>query len=58
MIAFDEPDADINNVGSIALALYAQSNAEYDHVEASKWQVAQVSTLSLGNFAGRVIIGM
>jgi len=50
-------DADINNVGSIALALYAQSNPEYDHLEASKWQVAQVSTLSLGNCAGRIVIG-
>ena len=50
-------DTDINNVGSIALALYAQMNPEYDHVEASKWQAAQVSTLSIGNCAGRVVIG-
>ena len=57
MVTTEEMDADINNVGSIALALYAQSNPEYDHVEASKWQVAQVSTLSLGNFAGRIVIG-
>ncbi|KAL4067160.1 hypothetical protein V8B97DRAFT_974208 [Scleroderma yunnanense] len=48
----------INNVGSIALALYAQSNPEYDHVEASKQQAAQVSTLSMGNFAGRIVMGL
>ncbi|KAL4067163.1 major facilitator superfamily domain-containing protein [Scleroderma yunnanense] len=48
----------INNVGSIVLALYAQSNPEYDHLEASKRQAAQVSTLSVGNFAGRIVMGL
>jgi len=48
---------DINNVGSISQALYANTHTVYDDVEASKWQAAQVSILSLGNFAGRVLIG-
>ncbi|KAF8550215.1 MFS general substrate transporter [Imleria badia] len=48
----------INNVGSIAQALYAKTHAVYDDAEASKWQAAQVSILSLGNFAGRVLIGL
>ena len=51
------PLIDINNVGSISQALYAKTHAVYDDVEASKWQAAQVSILSLGNFAGRVLIG-
>jgi len=48
----------INNVGSISLALYAQSNPDYDPVEAVKWQAKQVSTISIGNFSGRLIIGL
>ncbi|KAI9566752.1 major facilitator superfamily domain-containing protein [Boletus coccyginus] len=48
----------INNVGSISQALYAKSHTVYDDVEASKWQAAQVSILSLGSFAGRVLIGL
>jgi len=51
------PLIDINNVGSISQALYAKTHSVYDDVEASKWQAAQVSLLSLGNFAGRVLIG-
>ncbi|KIJ21223.1 hypothetical protein PAXINDRAFT_107124 [Paxillus involutus ATCC 200175] len=47
----------INNVGSISQALYAKANPIYDGLEASKWQAAQVSTLSIGNFAGRILIG-
>ncbi|KAF8839373.1 MFS general substrate transporter [Paxillus ammoniavirescens] len=47
----------INNVGSISQALYAKANPMYDGLEASKWQAAQVSTLSIGNFAGRILIG-
>ncbi|KAI6160927.1 major facilitator superfamily domain-containing protein [Pisolithus thermaeus] len=43
---------------SISLALFAESNPNYDEVEASKWQAAQVSTLSVGNFAGRLLIGL
>ncbi|KAF9236916.1 major facilitator superfamily domain-containing protein [Melanogaster broomeanus] len=48
----------INNVGSISQALYAKANPIYDEVEALKWQAAQVSTVSVGNFAGRIIIGL
>ncbi|KIO06756.1 hypothetical protein M404DRAFT_440131 [Pisolithus tinctorius Marx 270] len=47
----------INNVGSISLALFAKSALNYDEVEASKWQAAQVSTLSIGNFIGRILSG-
>ncbi|KAI5996102.1 hypothetical protein EDC04DRAFT_2909976 [Pisolithus marmoratus] len=47
----------INNIGSISLALFADSNPNYDEVEASIWQAAQVSTLSVGNFARRILIG-
>ncbi|KAI5992650.1 major facilitator superfamily domain-containing protein [Pisolithus marmoratus] len=48
----------INNVGAISRALIAKSNPKYDETEASKQQVAQVSTLSIGNFAGRILIGL
>ncbi|KIK22453.1 hypothetical protein PISMIDRAFT_102363 [Pisolithus microcarpus 441] len=48
----------INNVGSISLALFAKSNPNYEEEEASKLQAAQVSTLSVGNFAGRILIGL
>ncbi|KAF8121388.1 major facilitator superfamily domain-containing protein [Boletus edulis] len=47
----------IKNVGSISQALYAKTHTVYDDVEAAKWQAAQVSILSLGNFAGRILIG-
>ncbi|KAH0839347.1 major facilitator superfamily domain-containing protein [Lanmaoa asiatica] len=47
----------INNVGAISQALYAKTHTVYNDIEASKWQAAQVSILSLGNFAGRVLIG-
>lgn len=48
----------INNVGSISQALYAKGNPNYDELEASRWQAAQVSTLSICNFAGRILIGL
>ncbi|KAF7364102.1 NmrA domain-containing protein [Mycena sanguinolenta] len=48
----------INNVGSMSQALYAQTHPEFDEVEASKWQAAQVSTISVMNFAGRIAIGL
>ena len=51
----DSPSMDINNVGSIAQALYAKEYTVY--VEASKWQAGPVSILSLGKFAGRILIG-
>ncbi|OJA21335.1 hypothetical protein AZE42_07120 [Rhizopogon vesiculosus] len=47
----------INNVGSISQALYAKGNPDYDRLESARWQAAQVSTLSICNFAGRVLIG-
>ncbi|KAI9512757.1 MFS general substrate transporter [Russula earlei] len=48
----------INNVGSIAQALFAHGNPAYDEAKSSAWQAAQVSTLSLANFAGRIVIGI
>jgi hypothetical protein len=48
----------INNVGSISQALYAKGNPNYDELESSQWQAAQVSTLSICNFAGRILIGL
>ncbi|KAJ7886216.1 major facilitator superfamily domain-containing protein [Mycena olivaceomarginata] len=48
----------INNVGSMSQALFSQDNPAYDEVEASKWQATQVSTISIMNFAGRIIIGL
>ncbi|KAG1838706.1 major facilitator superfamily domain-containing protein [Suillus subalutaceus] len=48
----------INNVGSISQALYAKGNPDYDELEALRWQAAQVSTLSVCNFAGRILIGL
>ncbi|KAI5992654.1 major facilitator superfamily domain-containing protein [Pisolithus marmoratus] len=47
----------INNVGAITLALVAKSNPAYDETEASKQQGVQVSTLSVGNFVGRMLTG-
>jgi len=52
------PSSDINNAGSIAQALLAHNNPAYDDVESSTWQAAQVSSLSLANFCGRVLIGI
>ncbi|KAH7927046.1 MFS general substrate transporter [Leucogyrophana mollusca] len=48
----------INNVGSISQALYAKGNPSYDELEASRWQATQVSILSVGNCAGRILIGI
>ncbi|KAI6160923.1 major facilitator superfamily domain-containing protein [Pisolithus thermaeus] len=48
----------INNVGLISLALFAEANPNYEEEEASKLQAAQVSTLSVGNFVGRILIGL
>lgn len=48
---------DINNVGVMSQALYAFNNTAYDDVKAQKWQAVQVSTISITNFAGRIIIG-
>ncbi|KAI0030402.1 major facilitator superfamily domain-containing protein [Vararia minispora EC-137] len=48
----------INNVGSIAQALFSQGNPAYDPVAAATWQAAQVSAISLMNFAGRILVGI
>ncbi|KAF7331089.1 NmrA domain-containing protein [Mycena venus] len=48
----------INNVGSMSQALFAKGNPTYDEVEASQWQATQVSTISIMNFAGRIVIGL
>ncbi|KAI6035886.1 major facilitator superfamily domain-containing protein [Pisolithus marmoratus] len=48
----------INNVGAITLALVPKSNPSHDGAEASKQQAMQVSTLSVGNFVGRMLIGL
>jgi MFS family permease len=37
--------------------LYAYNNPNYDDVVASGWQAAQVSTISIMNFSGRIFIG-
>jgi hypothetical protein len=50
--------SDINNVGSIAQALFAHDNPAYNEAESSTWQAAQVSVLSLMNCLGRVLIGI
>lgn len=48
---------DINNVGSISQALYAHGNPDYDEVESAQIQSLQVSTVSIMNCVGRIIIG-
>ncbi|KAJ7166002.1 major facilitator superfamily domain-containing protein [Mycena filopes] len=48
----------INNVGSMSQALFSKGNPAYDEIEASKWQATQVSTISIMNFSGRVVIGL
>ncbi|KAJ7476891.1 major facilitator superfamily domain-containing protein [Mycena galericulata] len=48
----------INNVGSMAQALFAKGNPAYDEVEAARWQATQVSTISIMNFSGRILIGL
>ncbi|EDR02388.1 uncharacterized protein LACBIDRAFT_309717 [Laccaria bicolor S238N-H82] len=48
----------INNVGSMAQALYGYKNPQYNPIRASQWQATQVSTISLMNCAGRLFIGV
>ena len=48
---------DINNIGSMSQFLYTHNNSNYDDVEASKWQAAQVSTISLMSCSARIMIG-
>lgn len=49
---------DINNAGSIAQALYADNNPDYDEVKSAQLQALQVSTISVMNCAGRILIGI
>ena len=53
----DDYFIDINNVGSMSQCLYAYNNPNYDDVVGSGWQAAQVSTISIMNFSGRIFIG-
>jgi hypothetical protein len=53
----DDLFIDINNVGSMSQCLYAYNNPYYDDVVGSGWQAAQVSTISIMNFSGRIFIG-
>ena len=39
-------------------SLYANNNSEYDDAQALRWQVTQVSVISLTNFGGRMLIGI
>ncbi|TFY68862.1 hypothetical protein EVG20_g3394 [Dentipellis fragilis] len=48
----------INNVGVITQALFAKNNPTFDVNDSTAWQAAQVSIISVANFAGRVIIGV
>ncbi|GJE99445.1 MFS general substrate transporter [Phanerochaete sordida] len=48
----------INNVGSISQALFAKGNPDFDDRKAAQWQATQVSTVSVMNCLGRIIIGM
>lgn len=42
----------------MAQALYTYRNVDrYDAIDASQWQAKQVSTISLMNFSGRILIG-
>lgn len=49
--------ADINNVGAISQALFANNNPDYDEVQAAQWQAAQVSAVSITNCLGRIFLG-
>ncbi|RPD70380.1 MFS general substrate transporter [Lentinus tigrinus ALCF2SS1-7] len=48
----------INNVGAISQSLFAFNNPDYDEVKAAQWQATQVSTVSLMNCLGRILIGV
>ncbi|KAI0666143.1 major facilitator superfamily domain-containing protein [Trametes maxima] len=48
----------INNVGAISQALFANNNPDYDEVKAAQWQATQVSTVSVMNCLGRILIGI
>ena len=48
----------INNVGSISQALFAKGDPEFDDRKAAQWQATQVSTISVTNCLGRILIGV
>ncbi|KAF9442283.1 MFS general substrate transporter [Macrolepiota fuliginosa MF-IS2] len=48
----------INNVGAMSQTLYAKNQSNYDEIEAARWQATQVSTISIMNFLGRILIGI
>ena len=52
-----EQETDINNVGAISQALFANKNPDYDEIKAAQWQATQVSTVSVMNCLGRILIG-
>jgi hypothetical protein len=54
----DRSFSDINNVGSISQALFAKDNPAYDEKTAVRWQATQVSTFSIANCLGRILIGI
>jgi hypothetical protein len=56
-LSIDSKPTDINNVGSMSLALSAKGDPSYDKSKAARWQATQVSTLSIMNFSGRIFIG-
>ncbi|KAF8531646.1 major facilitator superfamily domain-containing protein [Gautieria morchelliformis] len=47
----------INNVGTIAQALLAKGNPDYDRIKAVHLQTAQVSLISLANCGSRIAFG-
>jgi hypothetical protein len=47
----------INNVGTIAQALLAKGNPDYDKIKAVQLQTAQVSVISLANCGARIAFG-
>lgn len=47
----------INNVGSMAQALFARGDPQFDTIESAQWQAAQVSITSIANCLGRIIFG-
>ena len=41
----------------MSLALSAKDHPDYDRVVAARWQAAQVSSISIMNCSGRLILG-
>ncbi len=44
-------------MGSICQALFAKGNPDFDDRKAAQWQATQVSTISITNCLGRILIG-